>query len=169
MLIVIIHNLSLSKRKHFLKTYISGGRVNLAGVISTFGVAFLSLWASIPAGIALGLSPVIVVITAAISYACGVGVVLIIGQPLRERILKHFGGQASSNPDSTIRRVWNRYGLIGLALLAPITAGAQIGAIIGLSLNAPPRRLFVLMSLGGLLWAIVVAVLISLGVAVVKH
>ena len=43
--------------------------------------------------------------------------------------------------------------MIGLALLAPVTTGAQIGAIIGISLNAPPRRLFVLMSLGGLLWA----------------
>ena len=94
---------------------------------------------------------------------------LIVGQPVRERIMKRFGGKGSSSPDSPIRRVWNRYGLIGLALLAPITAGAQIGAIIGLSLNAPPRRLFVLMSLGGLLWAIAFAIAISIGIAAVKH
>ena len=105
--------------------------------------------------------------TAAISYACGVALVVIVGQPVRDWIMRRFGGKATSNPDSAIRRVWNRYGLIGLALLAPVTTGAQIGAIIGMSLNAPPRRLFVLMSLGGLLWAVIFAALISLGVAAV--
>jgi hypothetical protein len=54
--------------------------------------------------------------------------------------------------------------LIGLALLAPITTGAQIGAAMGMALNAPPRRLFLLMSLGGLLWAILFAAAISLGI-----
>jgi hypothetical protein len=128
----------------------------------------LSLWASIPAGMALGVNAVAVVITAAVSYACGVALVVLVGQPARDWILRRFGGKASSNPDSAIRRAWNRYGLIGLALLAPVTTGAQIGTIIGMSLNAPPRRLFVLMSLGGLLWAIIFAALISLGVAAVN-
>ncbi|MEO8397841.1 MAG: small multi-drug export protein, partial [Chloroflexota bacterium] len=97
------------------------------------------------------------------------GIVILAGQPLRDWIMKRFGGKVSSNPNSTIRRVWDRYGLIGLALLAPVTTGAQIGAVIGISLNAPPRRLFILMSLGGLLWGVIVAVLVSLGVAAVKH
>ncbi len=143
--------------------------MNIGALISTFGIAFLSLWASIPAGIALGLSPVVVVITAALSYACGVGLIVLVGQPLRDRILKRFGGKSAGNPNSAIRRVWDRYGLIGLALLAPLTTGSQIGAIIGMSLNAPPRRLFVFMSLGGLLWAIIFGVLISLGVAAVQR
>ena len=143
--------------------------MNIAALISVFGIAFLYFWASIPAGIAQGLSPVLVVATASISYACGVGLVVLAGQPVRDWIMKRFGGKASTNPNSAIRRIWDRYGLIGLALLAPVTTGAQIGAVIGISLNAPPRRLFVLMSLGGLLWGMIVAVLVSLGVAAVKH
>lgn len=143
--------------------------MNIAALVSVFGIAFLYFWASIPAGIAQGLSPVLVVATASISYACGVGLVVLAGQPVRDWIMKRFGGKASSNPNSAIRRIWDRYGLIGLALLAPVTTGAQIGAVIGISLNAPPRRLFVLMSLGGLLWGIIVAVLVSLGVAAVKR
>ena len=143
--------------------------MNIAALISVFGIAFLYFWASIPAGIAQGLSPILVVATASISYACGVGIVILAGQPLRDWIMKRFGGKASSNPNSAIRRVWDRYGLIGLSLLAPVTVGAQVGAIIGISLNAPPRRLFILMSLGGLLWGIIVAVLVSLGVAAVQR
>ncbi len=141
--------------------------MNVAALVSVFGIAFLSLWASIPAGIALSLHPLLVVATAALSYACGVALVVIAGQPVRDWIMRRLGGRASSNPDSAIRRVWNRYGLIGLALLAPVTVGAQVGAIIGMSLNAPPRRLFVWMSLGGLLWSVAFAAAISLGVAAV--
>jgi uncharacterized membrane protein len=143
--------------------------MNIAALISVFGIAFLYFWASIPAGIAQGLSPILVVATASISYACGVGLVVLAGQPVRDWIMKRFGGKTSANPNSTIRRIWDRYGLIGLALLAPVTTGAQIGAVIGISLNAPPRRLFILMSLGGLLWGMIVAVLVSLGVAAVQR
>ena len=143
--------------------------MNIAALISVFGIAFLYFWASIPAGIAQGLSPVLVVITASLSYAAGVGIVVLAGQPIRDWLMKRLGGKGAVNPNSTIRRVWDRYGLIGLALLAPVTVGAQTGAIIGISLNAPPRRLFILMSLGGLLWGIIVAVLVSLGVAAVKR
>jgi uncharacterized membrane protein len=143
--------------------------MEVAALMSVFGIAFFYFWASIPAGIAQGLSPVLVVLVAALSYTCGVGIVIIAGQPVRDWILKRFGGKSPANPNSSIRRVWDRYGLIGLALLAPVTTGSQIGAIIGLSFNAPPRRLFVMMSLGGLLWGIIVAVLVSLGVAAVQQ
>ncbi len=141
--------------------------INFAAVISVFGLAFLYFWAAIPAGLAQGLSPLVVGATAAISYACGVALVVIAGEPVRNWIMKRFGGKGSSNPDSTIRKIWDRYGLIGLALIAPMTTGAQIGAIIGMSLNAPPRRLFVLMSLGGLLWAVVLTAAFALGIAAV--
>lgn len=142
--------------------------MEIAALASVFGIAFFSLWGSIPAGLALNLHPVVVILTAALSYAAGVGVIVIVGQPVRDRILRRFGGNASSNPDSAIRRAWDRYGMVGLALLAPVTTGAQIGAIIGMSLNAEPRRLFLLMSLGGLLWSAVFGIAIALGIEVVR-
>ncbi len=138
-----------------------------AGLISVFGIAFFSLWASIPAGMALGLNPAAIVITAAASYMCGVGLVVVVGQPVRDWILRRLGDRAKLRPNSTIGKVWERYGLWGLALLAPVTTGAPIGAIIGMSLNAPPRRLFVLMSLAGVLWAVIFSALISLGITAV--
>jgi hypothetical protein len=143
--------------------------MSIAALISIFGIAFFSLSLSIPAGLALGQPVVAIIATAALSYACGVGLIVLVGQPVRERILKRFGGKSAGDPNSRIRRIWDRYGLVGLALVAPLITGAQIGAIIGMSLNAPPRRLFVLMSLGGLLWAIIFGVAISLGVAAVQR
>ena len=141
---------------------------DLPKLISVFGVAFLSLWASIPAGLALGLSPVPIVLTAGLSYASGVGLVAFLGKPVRDWIMRRYGDKVAGDPNSSVRRVWDRYGMIGLALLAPITTGAQIGAAVGMALNASPRRLFLLMSMGGLLWAVLLAIAISLGIAGVQ-
>ena len=136
----------------------------LPKLLSVFGVAFFSLWASIPAGLALGLSPLPIILTAAVSYASGVGLVAFLGKPLRDWIMRRFGDKVMTDPNSAVNRTWTRYGMIGLALLAPVTTGAQIGAAVGMALNASPRRLFLLMSIGGLLWAALLAAAISLGI-----
>jgi len=63
-----------------------------------------------------------------------------------------------------MQRIWEKYGIVGLGLLAPMTLGAQLGAILGITLNADPRRLFLWLSLGGLVWSVALTVLVSLGV-----
>jgi len=135
---------------------------------SIFALAFIYFWASIPAGIALEVPPAIVWLTAWVSYTAGVVVVVLLGTPARAALLKRFGGKGASNPDSIIQRVWTRFGVFGLALLAPVTTGAQIGALIGLSLGAPPRKLIWTMSLGAALWGVIITLIAALGAAAVR-
>ncbi len=136
----------------------------LPQLVSVFGLAFINLWSAVLLGLALSIPAPIVVITTAASYTVGVIVVLLLGQPIRDRIMQRFGGKLNQNREGLIWRVWDRFGVIGLGLLAPITVGAQIGAILGLSLNAPPRRLLLWMAIGALLWSILVAIAASLGI-----
>ena len=105
-----------------------------------------------------------VIITTSLSYACGVAVVTLLGERVREWVMRRLGRKADANPDSLIRRIWQKYGLIGLGLLAPMTVGAQIGAAVGLALNGQPRRLFLALALGGLVWSIALTVAVSLGI-----
>jgi hypothetical protein len=130
-------------------------------------MAFFYFWASIPAGVALGLFAPLVGLTAWLSYAAGVLLVIVVGEPVRVRLARRLGGKAAENPNSLIRRAWDRFGLIGLALLAPMTTGAQIGAVIGLTLGVPARRLWLAMSLGGAVWATGLTAAIMLGARVV--
>jgi uncharacterized membrane protein len=102
------------------------------------------------------------------SYAAGVGLVAALGQPVRQRLLRRLGGKIASSPNSAIRRAWDRYGLVGLALLAPVTTGAQVGAALGLAFGVPPRRLFVAMSLGATLWALLITTAATLGILGVR-
>ena len=138
--------------------------VLLPKVISIFAMAFFYFWAAIPAGLALGLPPVLVIITTSLSYACGAAVVTLLGERVREWVMRRLGRKADVNPDSLIRRIWDKYGLVGLGLLAPVTVGAQIGAALGLAMNGQPRRLFLALALGGLAWSIALTIAISLGI-----
>jgi uncharacterized membrane protein len=136
----------------------------LPRIVSVFALAFVSFWTSIPAGFALGLAPIVVAATAWLSYSAGVALVVVAGQPIRKWIASRLGNKVAANPDSTIRRVWERYGLVGFALLAPMTTGAQIGALLALSLGVPPRRILLAMSIGAALWAVLITGGIALGV-----
>jgi hypothetical protein len=138
---------------------------DLPKIISTFGLAFFYFWPSIPAGLALGLSPVVVIITSSLSYACGAAVVALLGERVRDWVLKRLGRKADANADTPIRRIWQKYGVVGLGLLAPMTVGAQIGAALGLAFDSKPRSLFVSLALGGLVWSIILTAAVLLGVA----
>jgi len=140
----------------------------LPAIISTFGLAFFYFIAAIPAGAALQLPIWIAALTAGVSYAAGVIVVVLIGAPLRERLAKRFNISTTHDSTKLIWRVWDRYGLIGLSLLAPITLGAQIGALIGLSLGVKPRSLVIGMALGIVPWCVILGVAVALGLQVVR-
>ena len=142
----------------------------LAALATIFGWAFFSFWSAIPAGIALNVAPVLVAATVTLSYASGVALVLLVGAPIRERIrrrmLRHDDADSEARPNRMVQRVqaaWERYGMVGLALLAPMTVGAQIGAVIGLSFGARPLRLLLAMTLGAAAWALLITLAAVLG------
>lgn len=145
--------------------------IDLAALLTIFGWSFFSFWTAIPAGVALNVPPVWVVVTVTLSYALGVIVVLVAGTPLRERIRRRMERKAGAGKPNrtmeTVQKVWDRYGLIGLSLLAPMTVGSQVGAVIGLSLGAKPVRLAVMMTLGAALWSIVLTLAVIAGVVAV--
>lgn len=140
---------------------------SLPALASVFGVAFLSLWASVPAGLALRLSPITIIITATLAYAAGIAVVVLPGQRVRDWLTNKLGNRATVQPDSFVGRVWARFGLPGLGLIAPVTTGAQIGALIGLAFNASPRALLLWMTLGALVWTVALTLLITAGLVTV--
>lgn len=135
----------------------------LPQIISIFALAWFTFWPAIPAGLALGLSPIVVIATTTISYISGVAVVMLVGGRLREWLMNRFRKGSASKPDSRIQQIWQRFGVIGLGLAAPMTVGAQIGAILGLVLNAGRWRLFIWMSIGALVWSIGLTAAILLG------
>lgn len=147
--------------------------VTAAALTTVFGWAFFSFWSAIPAGLALNITPALVLVTVTVSYGSGVALVLLVGAPLRQRIRRRMQRDAgeTARPNravSMIYSAWARYGLIGLALLAPMTVGAQVGAVIGLSFGARPVPLLLAMTLGAAAWALVLTLAIGAGIVTIS-
>jgi hypothetical protein len=140
----------------------------LAACASIFALAFFHFWSAIPAGLALGLPPVVVILVVISSYVTACALVIFVGGRIRTWIQNRWKG-ASLDENSRLLRSWERWGVVGFGLLAPMTLGAQLGAIIGLTLNAEPRRLFLWLSLGAVVWAVLLTFGVTLGAIGVQN
>jgi hypothetical protein len=91
-------------------------------------------------------------------------VILLAGAPLRGWITRKLKINPTPDPTKLFWRVWHRFGLWGLGLIAPVTIGPQATAVIALALGEPPRRIQLAISIGVAPWVIAFGMLTALGV-----
>jgi hypothetical protein len=140
----------------------------MTGTLTALGLGFLYFVAAIPAGVAAG-SPVILAALAAwFGYSLGGAVVLLAGTPLRSWITRKLKINAQPDPSKLFWRVWHRFGIWGLGLIAPVTIGPQATAVIALALGESPRRIQMAISLGVLPWALGFGILVATGLNALK-
>ncbi len=125
----------------------------LLELLSTAAVGAIDVWVGILGGLALGLPPIL---SGAASIAGGlVGAVLTVvaGERLQRWI---YARPWLSKRRKRVERLWDRYGVVGVALQAPILTGAPVATLIALGLGAPPKRLLFWMSVSVVLWGVVI-------------
>lgn len=135
--------------------------VILSKFILVVGLAIFELWAAIPAGIALSLHPLLIGIASAMGAAIGALLVILLGDAFQKWLLKKKNKKEKNK--GRIYVIWEKYGVIGLGLLSPLITGALLGAAVGLSLGAPPRRLMLWMSTGIVIWSAILTTIGTLG------
>lgn len=135
----------------------------MAGILTAFGLGFGYFVAAIPAGVAAGLPVWAAALAAWFGYTCGGAVVLAAGAPFRLWLVQRLKIPVERDPGKLVWKVWNRAGLPGLGLLAPVTVGPQVGAILALAVGEKPLRVLVVLSLGVLPWCALFGVLVWLG------
>jgi len=125
----------------------------LIDLLSTALVGAIDVGVGIVGGLALGLSPVL---SGPASIAGGlVGTVLTVvaGERVQRWI---YALPWLSKRRKRVERLWNRYGVVGVALQAPILTGAPLATLIALGLGAPPKSLLLWMSVSVVLWGAVI-------------
>jgi Putative small multi-drug export protein len=125
----------------------------LVKLLVVFGLGVVGLWEGIPAGFVMRLHPVVIGATAAAGSITATLLVLLLGERLRRRLAGARDPEAPAR-DRLIDRVWRRYGVIGLGLVAPCLTGAPIGVALGLWLRVPPPRLLFWTLAGVVLWTV---------------
>ena len=134
-------------------------------LLTIIALGAVELWAAIPAGLALKANPVVVGVAAAVGAMLGVLVVVLLGEPVRHWLAGRHRGERETGSQGLIRLIWDRYGVVGLGLLAPIVTGAPLGAALGLALGVPSGRLLFWMFAGIVIWSAVLTLVGVLGMA----
>jgi hypothetical protein len=135
----------------------------LLGILESFGLGFLYFISAIPAGVAAHVPLWIAALAAWCGYSAGGMVVLLAGAPVRKWLLAKLKIDPLGDPTKLFWRVWHRYGLWGLGLVAPVTIGPQATAAIALALGESPSRIQVAISLRVLPWVVVLGTITNLG------
>jgi len=137
--------------------------MSFSGLITALGLGFLYFIAAVPAGVAAGAPAWMAGLAAGLGYVAGAGVVLLAGAPLREWLVRKLKIPVERDPSKFVWRMWERGGLIGLCLIAPVTIGPQATAVIALAVGEKPRRILVAVALGVLPWCVIFAALTAFG------
>ncbi|WP_203339735.1 small multi-drug export protein [Planococcus beijingensis] len=134
--------------------------VFLGAAIPWFEIALV-----IPLGIIWGLSPFWVMVVAFIGNMLTV-LALIIGFD-RFQIWynkrQEAKGKNVSKKSERAKRIWNRYGLPGLAMLGPILIGTHIAAFIGMTLGATKKNTTLWLTISIAVWTLAFGILTALG------
>ncbi|MFD1030432.1 small multi-drug export protein [Metaplanococcus flavidus] len=134
--------------------------VFLGAAIPWFEIALV-----IPLGIVWGLSPFWVMLVAFVGNMVTV-LALIIGFD-RFKIWYNKRQEAKGKPENKkserAKRIWNKYGLPGLAMLGPILIGTHIAAFIGMTLGATKKTTTVWLTISIAVWTLAFGILTALG------
>ena len=120
---------------------------------TVFFTAMFEIWVAIPIGIGFKLNPIITIIATFLGASAGSVLVILLGNGIQKLILR--GHNQKIEKETTMKKIWNKYGVIGLGLLSPLLTGAPLGIAIGLLFNAEKKKLLIFVVLGILIWSIV--------------
>ena len=140
----------------------------MTGLITAFGLGFLYFISAIPAGVAAHAPVWAAALAAWLGYSAGGLVVLLAGAPLRVWITRKLKINPTPDPTKLFWRIWHRFGLWGLGLIAPVTIGPQATAAIALALGERPLRIQLAISLGVFPWAVALGGLTAVGAHAMK-
>ena len=139
-----------------------------SGAATAFGLGFLYFLGAIPGGSALGAPLWLAAMAAWAGYSLGSLVVLVAGVPLRDWLIRKLRIPVRRDTSKLIWRIWERWGLAGLGLLAPVTIGPQAGSILALAVGEHPLRVFLALSLGVIPWCLLFAALVGAGIKITR-
>lgn len=118
----------------------------------------------IPLGIVRGHSPFWVMIVAFLGNMLTVVLLIMLFERVKEYFSKRSTKEKAKNKrQERAKRIWNKYGLPGLALLGPILIGTHIAAFIGMTLGAKKSWTLIWLTVSIGIWTLVFGVATMMG------
>ena len=112
-------------------------------ILTVIGLATFEVYAAIPTGFMLHLSPWIIFLASMVGGIIGVFVAAFLGEKI-EKIISKYRKPKAINPNkkpSLAHNLMEKYGLIGLGFLGTMTVGAPVSIAVGVGFNVQMHKL----------------------------
>ena len=131
-------------------------------VILLLGV--VGIWKSIPVGFILNMHPILVCAMTILGASLGVLTIFFIGSKLKERILHSLKGKSSNRKQQKINKIFNRYGVPGLGMLATLVVGPALTMVLGMTIVKNGKSLLLWTNIGIVVWSVLLTLIGQVGV-----
>jgi membrane protein YqaA with SNARE-associated domain len=131
--------------------------LGLVGVFLGGAIPWLEAIAVVTAGMLLGLNPVWIVVAAVSGNTITIFVFAWLGHRIRAWLVRRREVKGLSGEHARFekaQRVFDKYGIYGLAVLGPLIIGTQFAAAIAVAAGVRPLKASILISFATLLFAI---------------
>ncbi|MFX3631757.1 MAG: small multi-drug export protein [Candidatus Pristimantibacillus sp.] len=132
-------------------------------------VPFLEGYVAASVGIIIGFPVVPTIIAASLGNWLSIMAIIVLYDKLRHRRNAKPKDNRPNKRMESARKLFNKYGVPGVALIGPLVFGHHIGAFISLVSGASRRYVTLWMTIGVLVWTITAGVLAALGVDFVSR
>lgn len=129
-------------------------------VILFLGV--LGIWKSVPVGFILNMHPILVCTMTILGASLGVLLIYLIGSKLKRRILSLSG--KSNKKQQKINKIFDRYGVPGLGMLATLVVGPALTMALGLTIVKNGKNLLLWTNIGIVVWSVLLTLIGQVGV-----
>ncbi|HNW26955.1 MAG TPA: small multi-drug export protein [Spirochaetota bacterium] len=134
-----------------------------AQIFSIMSLSAVFFWGGFPAALAFKFHVLAAGLITAAGAEAAVMLVLLMGRPLQEYLLKRFPAWLEKTRNGKAGAIFQKYGMPGLGLIAPVMPGAPQAALIGLALSAKPGKILLWITAGIVLWAVIVTIGLAFG------
>lgn len=112
-------------------------------ILTVAGLATFEVYAAIPAGFALALSPWVIFLASVAGGLVGVYVAAFLGDKIKLFLARYRKPKEPKPKTGLIYRIWDKYGIIGLGFIGTMTVGAPVSIGVGVGFNVPMKKLLV--------------------------
>lgn len=134
-----------------------------AQIISIMSLGAVFFWGGFPAALAFKYHAVAAGLITAAGAEIAVVLVLLMGKPIQDYLLRKYPAWLEKTRSGKAGAIFQKYGMAGLGLIAPVMPGAPQAALIGLALSARPGKILLWVTAGIVLWALIVTLGLILG------
>lgn len=128
---------------------------------------FFEVVGVIPIGVAAGLSSIPVTLISCLGNLLTIWLLIVLIDRIKQWMQKRKekqGKESSGKRQQRAAKIWQRYGLPGLALISPILIGSHLGAILAMGFGAGKKQVTIWMTASIVVWAIAAGVISHYGI-----